>query len=70
MVYDRVVRLPLRIPMARADLLALIHREGKVISQTYDGNDALVEAVVPRRLAARFNEFRAAPAPSEVPTNV
>jgi GTP-binding protein HflX len=73
MLYDRVVRIPLRIPMARADLLALIHREGKVISQAYEENDALVQAVVPRRLLARFEPFRAAPAsqpgPSEVASN-
>ena len=62
MLYDRVVRLSLRVPMTRADLLALIHREGKIISQEYDGNDAVVQAVVPKRFALKFEPF-VVPAP-------
>ncbi len=64
LLYDRVVRLALRVPMARADLLALIHREGKIISQEYEGNDALVHAVVPKRFAPKFEAFRAADLPA------
>lgn len=57
MLYDRVVRLSLRIPLAQAGLLALIHREGKIISENYDGNDALVQAVIPKRFALKFSPF-------------
>jgi GTP-binding protein HflX len=55
---DRVVRLNFRIPQARGDISGLIHREGKVISTDYEGNDVLLTAVVPRDLAGRVAEFQ------------
>ena len=58
MLYDRVERLALRVPMARADVLALIHREGKLISTEYDGNDALVQAIIPKRFLPKVEAFR------------
>lgn len=54
---DRAAKLSLRIPQARMDLVALIHREGKIISQEYEGNDLLVTTIIPRRLEGRFAEF-------------
>jgi len=58
MLYDRVERLSLRVPMARADVLALIHREGKIISTDYEGNDALVQAIIPKRFLLKVEPFR------------
>ena len=55
---DRVVRLNFRIPQARGDISGLIHREGKVISTDYEGNDVLLTAVVPKDLAGRVSEFQ------------
>ena len=55
---DRVVRLNFRIPQARGDVSGLIHREGKVISTDYEGNDVLLTAVVPKDLAGRVAEFQ------------
>ena len=55
---DRVVRLNFRIPQARGDISGLIHREGKVISTDYEGNDVLLTAVVPKDLAGRVAEFQ------------
>lgn len=55
---DRVVRLSFRIPQARGDIAGLIHREGKVISTDYEGNDVLLTAVVPKDLAGRVAEFQ------------
>ena len=55
---DRVVRLNFRIPQARGDISGLIHREGKVISTDYEGNDVLLTAVVPKDLAARVADFQ------------
>ena len=63
MLYDRVVRLSLRVPMARADLLALIHREGKIISTEYEGNDALVQAILPKRFLLKVEAFQVQEAP-------
>ena len=60
-LYDRVVRLRLRIPMARSDMLAVIHREGKIISQEFEGNDALVTAIVPRKIVHLFHPFQQVP---------
>jgi GTP-binding protein HflX len=57
MVFDRVVRLDLRLPMNRLDLLALAHQEGKVLHEEYDADVAVVQAVVPKRLASRFEAF-------------
>jgi GTP-binding protein HflX len=67
MLYDRVERLTLRVPMARADVLALIHREGKIISTEYEGNDAVVQAILPKRFLLKVEGFRiaeAAPVPA------
>jgi GTP-binding protein HflX len=57
MVFDRVVRLDLRLPMNRLDLLALAHEEGKVLHEEYDEDIAVVQCVVPKRLASRFEKF-------------
>lgn len=57
LVFDRVVRLNLRLPMNRLDLVALAHEHGKVLSEDYDEGNALVQCVVPKRLASRFEDF-------------
>lgn len=54
---DRVGRLQLRIPQARADLVSLLHRDGKVLSEDYEGNDILITAIVPHTLTHRFEGF-------------
>ena len=59
---DRVTRLNFRIPQARGDISGLIHREGKVISTDYEGNDVLLTAVVPRDLEGRLAEYVASDA--------
>jgi GTP-binding protein HflX len=63
MVFDRVVRLDLRLPMNRLDLLALAHEEGKVLHEEYDEDVAVVQCVVPKRLASRFQAFAVEAAP-------
>ncbi|RBP45444.1 GTP-binding protein HflX [Roseimicrobium gellanilyticum] len=57
MVFDRVVRLDLRLPMHRLDLLALAHQEGKVLHEDYEADAAVVQCVVPKRLVSRFTPF-------------
>lgn len=46
-------RLSVRIPAARGDLLAVLHRSGKVAQQCLDDGDYLVTAYVPRKVAGR-----------------
>ena len=54
---DRVRCNDYRIPQQRADLVGLLHREAKVISTEYDGDDILVRAVVPPTIAGRLETF-------------
>lgn len=57
MMVDRVARLPLRIPQARQDLMALLHREGKIVNHDYDGNDIVLTAIIPHALRHHFEAF-------------
>jgi GTP-binding protein HflX len=59
---DRVRCLDYRIPQQRADLVGLLHRDAKVLSTDYEGNDILVRAVVPPMLAGRLEAYVAQPA--------
>ena len=54
---DRVKCNDYRIPQQRADLVGLLHREAKVLSTDYEGDDILVRAVVPPTIAGRLQEF-------------
>ncbi len=57
LLVDRVAKLRLRIPQSRQDLVALLHREGKILATDYEGNDVLLTAVVPNALRHQFEEF-------------
>jgi GTP-binding protein HflX len=59
---DRVRRKNYRIPQNRADLVSLLHRDAKVLSTDYDGDDILVSAVVPPAISGRLESFALAPA--------
>jgi GTP-binding protein HflX len=56
---DRVRCRDFRIPQQRADLVGLLHREAKVLSTDYEGDDILVRAVVPPTIAGRLEAFAA-----------
>ncbi len=58
MMVDRVSRMSLRLPQARQDLVALLHREGKLVHHEYEGNDILVTAIIPHALRHHFEPFR------------
>lgn len=58
MMSHRVARERYRIPLAESRILAIMHRDGKVLSTEYEGNDALVEAILPREFAARLQGYR------------
>jgi GTP-binding protein HflX len=57
----RVRQQDYRIPQNRADLVSLLHREAKVITTDYEGDDILVSAVVPALIAGRLESFAAVP---------
>ena len=52
----------LRIPAARADVLARIHREGVLVQINYEGDVAHVVATVPKRALDAMGEFVVEPA--------
>lgn len=54
---DRVRRRRYRIPQSRAEFLAQIHAEAKVLSTDYEGNDIVVEALLGGALEGRLQEF-------------
>lgn len=53
---DRAVTL--RIPAARGDLLAQVHREGDVLGKEVDGTDVMVRVVLDEAAQALFEEWR------------
>ena len=57
MLAERVQRQYLRIPQSRNDLVSRLHREGKVISSAYEGNDVLLQVVMPKAMEDLLAEF-------------
>lgn len=47
-----------RIPQAESRIIAIMHRDGKVLSTEYEGNDVVVRARLPREFAARLEKYR------------
>ena len=58
MMVDRVSRLNLRIPQARHDLVALLHREGKIVSEEYEGNDVVLTAIISHTMKHLFEAYQ------------
>ena len=58
MLSHRVDRQTYRIPLAESRIIAIMHRDGKVLSTEYEGNDAIVEAILPKEFAARIAQYR------------
>jgi len=50
-------RVRLRIPQCKAAVLARVHRNGRVISQSYDGNDILIDAEIEEALHGQIQEY-------------
>ena len=57
MLLQNIVRHTMKIPQSRQDLVALLHREGKILSQDYVGNDIILTATYSKRFLAKFAEF-------------
>ena len=56
-VGDSIVSVELRLPAARADLLAKIHREGAIAEINYDGDIAHILASIPKRSVESFAAY-------------
>ena len=57
MLLSKIVRKTLKIPQSRQDLVALLHREGKILNQEYEQNDIIINAIYSKRFLAKFAEF-------------
>ena len=57
MLLSKIVRKTLKIPQSRQDLVALLHREGKILSQEYEQNNIIINAIYSKRFLAKFAEF-------------
>lgn len=58
MLTHRVTTERYRIPQAESRVIALMHRDGKVLSTEYEGNDVVVQAILPKEFAARIAAYR------------
>ena len=58
MLSHRVSTARYRIPLAESRIIAIMHRDGKVLNTEYEGNDAIVEAILPREFAARLESYQ------------
>ena len=58
MLSHRVERQTYRIPLAESRIIAIMHRDGKVLNTEYEGNDAIVEAILPKEFASRIAQYR------------
>jgi GTP-binding protein HflX len=57
MLLTRVQRMELFLPLDRMDLVASLHRDGKVIHEEYRQDGVDIVAIVPQPVAARLKEF-------------
>lgn len=57
MLADRISVQQYRIPLSRSDIIAIIHREGKVQQIEYEDNDALVTASLPKVLDSQLSQW-------------
>ena len=58
MLTHRVTTETYRIPQAESRIIAIMHRDGKVLSTEYEGNDVVVQAILPKEFAARIAAYR------------
>ncbi len=67
MMLDRTRRMKLRLPQADFGLMSLIHQQGKILTQDYDGNDVLLDIIIPRRFESQLEAHLDPPLPARVP---
>lgn len=58
MIANWVVHMDLTIPHERADLISMIHDQGKVLEQRYEYDGVHLTASIPRRFEKRFTPFK------------
>ncbi len=58
MLSNRVHTSIYRIPQYRSDIVAVMHREGKVLSTEYEDNDIIVQAILPTALGSKLASWK------------
>ena len=58
MLTHRVTTAVYRIPQSESRIIAIMHRDGKVLSTEYEGNDVVVQSILPKEFAARIAAYR------------
>ena len=58
MLAHRVEKATYRIPVSESRIVALMHRDGKVLSTDYEDSDSIVEAILPKEFAARIASYK------------
>lgn len=54
---DRVRRVSYRLPQSQGNFISLLYQEAKVLSTDYEGNDVLLTAIVPHRVAGLLQQY-------------
>ncbi|MGJ8675986.1 MAG: GTPase HflX [Akkermansiaceae bacterium] len=54
---DRVQTQTYCIPQSRGDLTGLLHSDAKVLDTDYQGNDVVIKAIVPTKIAGMLHRF-------------
>jgi GTP-binding protein HflX len=57
LLVDRVVRMHLKLPLSRMDLVAFLHEQGRVLSEDYESGEADIQCVLPKRFESKFLEY-------------
>lgn len=57
MLTERIKKATYKFPQSRADLVALMHREGKVSNTEYKDNDIIITSIIPNSLYQKFIDW-------------
>lgn len=55
---NQVTRADFLLPQSRYDLISGLHRNGSVISESYEENNVRMSAMLPSRMLARYADYR------------
>jgi GTP-binding protein HflX len=56
-----LAEIHLRVPASRFDIVSVVHREGEVLDERYDGSDVLIHALFPRQMLPQVTEWQESP---------
>jgi GTP-binding protein HflX len=60
MLADRVQRMDLTLPVDRADLLALLHKNAQVLTTDYTEHGVHIQAILPANMRSKYAGYETA----------